>query len=172
MTRVNDRTVSKSARKREHLRRQALGENLIALPLADLEAMDLDESLFRAIVDAKSIASREASRRQRQLIGKLMRDADAERIAAKVDALRRGDRLATAVFHSAEEWRERICMEGAPALAELTRLTGGDNPAFAGLLHEYETAGAEPVRRAVRRRLFREVHRELQRIANENGTRE
>lgn len=162
MTRVNDRTASKSARKREYLLLQALGEKLIELPVPDLAAMQLDERLFDAIVDAKSMRSHGALRRQRQLIGKLMRGADAERIETTLDALGRADRAANAVFHSAEHWRERLCAEGPEALAAFGRLTGRDTAALDRLLRELESAANEPARRGIRRRLFRAIHEGLQ----------
>jgi ribosome-associated protein len=91
MTRVNEETVSKSARKREHLALQALGEKLIEVPIAELERMGLDEALLGAIVGAKSMRARGALRRQRQFIGKLMRHADAARIESSLEAYRRRD---------------------------------------------------------------------------------
>lgn len=100
MTRVNDHTASKSARKREYLLLQALGEKLIALPVTDLESMELDDRLLDAIVAAKAMRSRGALRRQRQLIGKLMRSADAVRIEATLASLGRGDRETNALFRS------------------------------------------------------------------------
>lgn len=163
MTRVNDRTASKSARKREHLLLQALGEKLIALPVSDLEGMALDASLFDAIVDAKSMRSHGALRRQRQLVGKLMRRADAERIETTLESLGRADRAANAIFHAAEEWRDRMCAEGAPALDAFAELTGSDTATLTRLLHELEGATGEAARRGVRRRLFRAIHAELER---------
>lgn len=168
MTRVNDRTASKSARKREHLLLQALGEKLIALPVSDLETMQLDESLFSAVVDAKSMRSHGALRRQRQLIGKLMRDADAARIETTLDFLGRADRAGNAVFHAAEEWRDRICAEGAPALAAFAEHRGRDTAALARMLRELEGAAGESAERRIRRRLFRAVHAELEELAKEN----
>jgi ribosome-associated protein len=170
MTLVNDEAVSKSARKREHLAEQALGEKLIELPIPELKSMDLDERLFEAIVDAKSIRSHGALRRQRQLIGKLMRNADAERIESALEALGRRDRLAKAVFHAAEEWRERLCHEGAPALAAFAGQAGTVQPRLGQLLGEYEAAVSETGKRVIRRRLFREIHQVLQEIETEGCT--
>lgn len=172
MTRVNEATVSKSARKREHLALQALGEKLIGLPIPELETMDLDEPLFDAIVDARSMRSRGALRRQRQFIGKLMRDANAAQIESSLEACGQKDRLATAVFHSAEEWRERICNEGAPALAAFAEFTGRSDPALSNLLHEHGAAATGSGKRSVHRRLFRAIHDELTRTAREQQVRE
>src|SRR5690606_2558805 len=165
MTRVNERAPSKSARKREHLELQALGEKLIGLPLADLEAMELDPSLLDAVVAAQSIRSRGALRRQRQLIGKLMRHADAQRIAAALEARGRVARADTALLHAAEHWRERLCTEGGAAPREPARDSGRDTSALEPVLHELERAADDLARRRVRRRLFREVHALLRDVA-------
>lgn len=169
MTRVNDSCPSKSARKREQLMLQALGEKLVTLPVPDLEAMDLHDALFEAIVEAKAIRSRGALRRQRQLIGKLMRDANAERIEARLAAMARGGHEANAVFHAAERWRDRVCTERRGALTAFAEATGHDARSLEPLLRELEAAPSEGMRRGVRRRLFREIHSALQSAANNGG---
>src|SRR5678815_3165207 len=70
---IRDRP-SKSARKREADAAQDLGTRLIALKESDLAALDLPEKLFDAIMLAKRITARGGLARQRQYIGKLMRD--------------------------------------------------------------------------------------------------
>ncbi|MCK5666856.1 MAG: DUF615 domain-containing protein, partial [Thiotrichaceae bacterium] len=59
---------------------QRLGEGLIKLPKPRLEQMELPDKLFNALIDAQSIKSNVAARRQRQHIGALMRDVDPELI--------------------------------------------------------------------------------------------
>lgn len=161
---MNDAKPSKSALKREYLSLQALGEKLIRLTHSELAAMHLDDPLFRAVVDAKSIRSHSALRRQRQFIGKLMRNADAARIESTLEALGRQNKLAKNIFHAAEEWRDRICAEGPQALAEFRDFTGRCNDRLRGLLQEQNTAADEASVRAVRRRIFREIHNELTRM--------
>jgi 5-(carboxyamino)imidazole ribonucleotide mutase len=77
---------SKSARKREALTAQKLGEELILLRDADLDALELPERLSEAIRQARRIRSRAAGARQRQYIGKLMREIDLEPILAALAA--------------------------------------------------------------------------------------
>lgn len=77
---------SKSARKREALAAQKLGEELILLRDADLDALELPERLSEAIRQARRIRSRAAGARQRQYIGKLMREIDLEPILAALAA--------------------------------------------------------------------------------------
>jgi len=91
---VKDSKPSKSARKREHLALQELGVKLIALKDAQLESLSLDDSLSAAVRDARHMKARGALRRQKQLIGKLMRGVDPEPIRAAINnfSAKRGQR--------------------------------------------------------------------------------
>ena len=86
---MDDSKPSKSARKREFLALQKLGEELITLKPAELATLQLDADLYDAVIAAKSIRSRGALRRQKQLIGKLMRRVAAEPIRDALAALQR-----------------------------------------------------------------------------------
>ncbi|HWM28705.1 MAG TPA: ribosome biogenesis factor YjgA [Woeseiaceae bacterium] len=162
---MNDAKPSKSARKRDHLALQSLGEKLIPLERGELEKLGLDEPLFEAVVRARNMRSRSALRRQRQLIGKLMRDANADSIQSSLDALGRQDGLDRDRFREAERWRDRISSEGAPAVAGFAAQTGRPAAGLEMLLRELEAAGGEAGRRNVRRRIFREVYWELGELA-------
>ena len=112
---------SKGQRKREAHAAQDLGEQLIGLPDADLAALQLPEVLYDAIVAARSISSRGGGLRQRQYIGRLMRDIDLTPVrAALADRAARATRE-TQRFHRVESWRARLVEDGAQALAELQR---------------------------------------------------
>ncbi len=78
---------SKSARKRQYLALQKLGEELIALNESDLRQIGLDEDLLEAVLDARQIKSHSALRRQKQYIGKIMRHVDPEPIRAALQRL-------------------------------------------------------------------------------------
>ena len=52
---MDETKPSKSARKRDYLARQKLGEELIPLQEADLHAMGLDEDLLDAVLEADTI---------------------------------------------------------------------------------------------------------------------
>lgn len=80
---------SKSARKREYLALQQLGEELLSLKEPDLLGMQLDEELLDAVLEARRIKAHGALRRQKQYIGKLMRNIDPEPIRAALAQLRR-----------------------------------------------------------------------------------
>ena len=71
-----DGRPSKSARKRAAHAAQAMGERLITLREAELERLALPEPLLTAVRDARRIRARGGLARQKQYIGKLMRDID------------------------------------------------------------------------------------------------
>jgi ribosome-associated protein len=71
---------SKSEQKRRMHKAQALGEVLISLPASVFRDLPVEEFLRDALVEAQRLKSHEAIRRQRQLIGKLMREVDCEPI--------------------------------------------------------------------------------------------
>jgi len=112
---------SKSARKRAAHAAQDLGEELIGLREAELAALALPEALLEALHAARRIKSRAGLARQRQYIGKLMRDIDAEPIRAALAARSAHDAAETERFKRIEGWRARLIKEGALALAELQR---------------------------------------------------
>ncbi|HEU4589909.1 MAG TPA: ribosome biogenesis factor YjgA [Steroidobacteraceae bacterium] len=148
---------SKSARKREAAAAQDLGERLIALKEAELTALELPEKLFDAIMLAKRITSRGGLARQRQYIGKLMRDVDPAPIEAALNAKSRGAALDAERHKRIEDWRARLLAEGPPALDELTRwCPGADRKALSALVQK---ATGERVdsgsREAASRELFR-----------------
>ncbi|MBI2785019.1 MAG: ribosome-associated protein [Legionella longbeachae] len=111
-----DEPISKSQKKREADFLQKMGVKFIDLSLAKLALLPLTDNLYKAIVDAKSIKSHGAKRRQTQLIGKLMRASDYEEILAAYDRLLEEDSAVTASFHEIEQWRDRLINEGKEAL--------------------------------------------------------
>ena len=116
-----DERPSKSARKRAAHAAQDLGEELVALKDAQLDALDLPETLKEAVRLARRITSRAGGARQRQYIGRLMRDIDPEPIRAALAARSAADARETERFRRVESWRERLITEGAAALADLGR---------------------------------------------------
>jgi ribosome-associated protein len=107
---------SKSERKRRSDDLQSLGEALIDLPEAELEALPLPDNLRDAVMLARRITKHGGLYRQKQYIGKLMRKIDAEPIRAALDAKRERERVESLRFRRIEQWRERLLKEGAPAI--------------------------------------------------------
>ena len=86
---MDDLKPSKSARKREYLALQKLGEELITLKESDLDSLPLGDNLREAVMEARQIKAHGAMRRQKQYIGKLMRHIDPEPLRAEMAKLRR-----------------------------------------------------------------------------------
>lgn len=107
---------SKSQKKRDAVILQKVGVKLVALSMEKLNQIPLSPQLKQAIVDAKSLRSHGAIRRQAQLIGKLMRSDDNEAILASYEQMLAEESATTAVFHDLEVWRERLIHEGKEAL--------------------------------------------------------
>ncbi len=99
---------SKSQLKREMTALQELGEQLLGLSLARLRTLPIPEKLYEAIELAQRIRDREGLRRQRQYIGRLMRDVDPQPIRDALSQHGASHRAEVAAMHSAEQWRERL----------------------------------------------------------------
>ena len=116
---------SKSSRKRAAHAAQDLGAELIRMRDSDLDGLNLPEILVDAVREARRITSRGGLARQRQYIGKLMRDVDPEPIRAYLASLNTISARDAERFKRVEGWRERLIVEGAPALEELERWRPG-----------------------------------------------
>jgi len=158
---VTDAKPSKSARKREYQELQNLGEQLILLSDDELTDIETDDYLIEQVVVARKISSHGALRRQKQLIGKIMREVDPLPIRAALARLGQSDHAAKAVFRQAEQWRDRIAAEGRPALLEFAVATGQDSLQLASDLSDYEKNPGSEYRRRIRRKMFREIHQIL-----------
>ena len=152
---------SKSARKREVQALQALGERLIGLTRDQLDSIGLEPRLSEAVVAAQSMRAHGALRRQKQLIGKLMRNVDPQPIREALDRFSATDRKAGQVFRDAERWRDRLASEGSEALAEFCEALGRPCPAVSDAVHALRTAGTDRALTECRRRLFRAIHAEF-----------
>jgi ribosome-associated protein len=112
---------SKSARKREASAAQDLGTRLIAVKPSDLATLGLPERLVDAILLAQRITARGGLARQRQYVGKLMRDVDPAPIEAALEARSRGQVQDAEKHKRTEAWRARLLTEGPKALDELLK---------------------------------------------------
>lgn len=147
---------SKSALKRESHELQKLGETLAGLSPARLKALPLPEELRRAISDLQAIRSRGASRRQRQFIGKVMRNIDAEPIREALAALENQSLQERKHFHDIERWRDRFVENGEAAATEfIDRYPGTDRQQLRALLRNLATAGTDDKRTRAARTLFK-----------------
>lgn len=103
---------SKTALKKAMHELQSLGEALMTLPDARIDAIGLDESLREAVRTAQRTKSHEGRRRQIQYLGKLMRRAqDAggiEPIREAVASFQLGHAKDALALHEAERWRAEL----------------------------------------------------------------
>ncbi len=144
---------SKSLLKREADALQEHGERLVQLPVNILDSLALPTALLSAVLEAKKIKSRSALKRQRQYIGRLMRELDVTHVVAKLLELNQGHALRTADFHLLEQWRDRILADGDSAIDELI----ADHPA---------------ADRQRLRQLYRQAQKEQQQGAAPKGARQ
>ena len=153
------RGPSKSMRKRDAAAAQDLGTRLIALKEPDLAALNLPETLHDAILLAKRITSRGGLARQRQFIGKLMRDIDPAPIEAALSAESRATAQDAERHKRVEAWRARLLTEGPAALDELVKLRPeADRKALQALITKATNQRVDPGSRdGASRELFRSI---------------
>jgi ribosome-associated protein len=82
---ADEERPSRSARKRAALAAQALGVRLTELKAVQLRELPLPEELLTAVLEAQRLRSRAALARQRQYIGRLMRQIDPEPVRRALD---------------------------------------------------------------------------------------
>lgn len=158
---MTDAKPSKSARKREYQALQDLGEQLILLGNDELDAIQTDDYLIEQVREAQRISAHSALRRQKQLIGKIMREVDPEPIRAALAAFGRSDRMEKAIFQQSEKWRDRLAVEGQSALQAFLAETESQGKLLANLVNDYASCSDGERRRQIRRKIFREIHRIL-----------
>lgn len=147
---------SKTQQKKEMLRLQALGETLIDLPDSELVAIPVPQKLLDAIREARNTRKRGALHRQKQYIGRIMREIDAAPISeymAHRDERARND---VARFHRAEQWRDRLIEQGDHALAEwLETCPDTDRQHLRQLIRQAREERSREAPPAAARKLFR-----------------
>lgn len=109
---------SKTKIKKQMHELRDLGVELTELSRDQLAQLDIPENLRDAIREMQRINKFGAQRRQRQYIGKLMREVDTAPIIAKLDAWKGVSQTHVAHNHLLERWRDRL-LESDHALTEL-----------------------------------------------------
>ncbi len=127
--------VSKSQMKRDVEALQDLGVELIGLSKLQLKKLDLPDALLVAIKDAQKITANGAIKRQRQYIGRLMRDIDPAPIQALLDSLRGDNDKQNAWLHQLERTRDELV---------------ADDKAVAQLIEEHPQIDIQQLRTMVR----------------------
>jgi len=158
---------SKTRRKRESEALQSLGEALIELPAAALAEAPIPDRLREAVELARRLTKHGALRRQRQYIGKLMREIEPEALEAflarRADLAQRERRR----FHALERWRDRILKEGDAAIDACVHALGAD----AARLRKLAAAARGPLDEARSKQAGRALFRYLDSIVPADGGR-
>ena len=148
---------------------QALGEQLIGLTNEQLAGLETDEYLIEQVQLAKNMRSHGALRRQKQLIGKIMRNIDPEPIRAALSRFGQGERVAKEIFKQAELWRDRIAREHSQALSDFFAATGQKSRLLEDCLNDYSRSQDTERQRQIKRRIFKEIHRMLAAEMRDSG---
>ena len=107
----DDELVSKSQRKRDMNKLQALGAKLPELNKEQLAKVPLSDVLRLAVEEAQRLKPRsEATRRQMQYIGRLMQAEDADAIQSAIERFEAGKQAHMQIFHKLERWRDRLIL--------------------------------------------------------------
>ena len=153
---------SKSELKRQSRDLQDLGDELVALPPAEFEALPLPEDVQDAVVAARRITSHGARLRQRLYIGKLLRRIDVEPVREALARRSEIDRQRVLRELAIETWRDRLLADDASAWAELTPMIAAEDlQQLRGLARQAraEQDAARPP--AAARQLFRRLREVL-----------
>jgi ribosome-associated protein len=152
---------SKSELKRQVRELQDLGDELVALPPAELDALGLPDDLRDAVIEGRRITAHGARVRQRLYIGKLLRRIDAEPIRAALARRAETDRQRVRREHAIEQWRERLLADEAAAWTELGgRVDPGELQQLRSLVRQARAERDATRPPAAARQLFRRL-REL-----------
>lgn len=127
--------LSKTKRKAAMQELQHLGEELIALNNAKLGQLGLPELLLDAVKEAQRITSNSALARQKQYIGRLMREIDTTPIADQLARWKGTHQEENAHFHQLEKLRTRLLE---------------DDSALSGFLTEHPQADSQQLRTLIR----------------------
>jgi ribosome-associated protein len=121
--------------KRDMVALQELGEALIPLDKKQLKNLNLPDKLYDALVEAKRLTAHGAISRQKQYIGKLMRQVDPEPIREFLDAINGVSDRHSAWLHRLERLREQLV---------------SDPKAIEKLLEECPTVDVQRLRQLIR----------------------
>lgn len=168
MSEENTEPKSRSQHKRESEALQRLGEQLVELPESVLATLPLSDELREAIAHARTLTSHGALRRQRQFIGRLMREIDAEPISRAVAQWENGRQRQSEHHQDVETLRENLIRDGEPAVKRLLAMYPH---ADAGQLRQLVNNARQERQSEAPPRASRALFRYLRQLGeNENGS--
>ncbi len=139
-----DDRPSKTELKRAAHDMQTLGDALAALSNERLAALPMDELLRDAIVELRRTRSHEGRRRQRQYVGKLMRQADIEPLAQAVAEAELGSARQTLALHQAEALRLSLVADDQALTQFMAQHPGCDAQQLRSLIRAARKEAALP----------------------------
>ena len=157
---------SKSELKRQDQELRAIGVALVELPLAELEAMNLPESLYDAVMACRRITAHGARLRQEMFIAKVMRGVDVEPVRATLERRSEIDRQRVHREHVLETWRERLIADEPGAWTELAqRIDPAGLQQIRALARQARAEQASERAPAAARQLFRRLREAFEKPA-------
>jgi ribosome-associated protein len=168
-----DGAPSRTQRKREATDLQKLGSALAALPPARLRQLPMEESLREALLTLQGITAREGGRRQRQLVGKLMRrQPDVTPLQEAVALGRLAPARESLRLHETERWRDALLADDAQLDAFCLAQPGADRQRLRQLVRQARAARAPdlaPGQSQRQDRSFRALFRALSEVLAQSG---
>ncbi|MBM7072361.1 ribosome-associated protein [Shewanella sp. 202IG2-18] len=150
----NDDYISRGHYKKESADIQKFGEQLAALSMKQIDALDFDEFFYDNLIKLKTIKPKtEAYRRHQQFIGKLMRDIDLDELQTKLNQVKNtlgNESVQVAKF---EKLQKQL-------------LEGGDSAIFE-LVSEHPSLD-----RQILRQMVRKANKELEKSSESKTARE
>lgn len=158
------RPPSKSQQKRDVEALQKLGISLTELTPEQLAGIPLTPALEKAIREYQTIRKREALRRHRQYIGRLMREADHEAIAAALESVSASQQRMARLFHTMEKWRDDLIAGDQQQLEAFIReFPGVDRQNLRQLVQNARQERAQQKTPVNTRKLFKLIRDEMSR---------
>ena len=167
--RDDEERPSKTALKKQAHDLQALGEALAGLSEARLAALEMPEILRDAIEEYQRTRTHEGRRRQRQLIGKLMRQADTAALQEAVAAAELGQAHDALALHRTEHWRLELVAEDTALTRWLAEFPDSDAQQLRSLVRNARKDAALPPKQR-HGRAWRELFQYLKPILQSHET--
>lgn len=152
--------VSKSQLKRDSHELQNFGKTLVSLKPAQLEELDLPDSLLSSIETAQKILNkRSALKRQYQYIGKILRHIDLDPIMARYNRIANITDINNKIQQQAEYWRDQIIENNNESINDfINSLTVDcDRQQLRQLARNYQSAKKETQKVTYSRQIFKVI---------------
>ena len=147
---------SKTALKKQMHELQAVGEQLLDLPATRLSSVPMPDELREAVMLARKMNKFGALNRQKQFIGKLMRQIDANPIREALAAIEQEGMAEERTHKLSENWRDRLLSEGDPALESfLEKYPHSERQQLRQIIRKHQGAGSEIGLATEKRKLYR-----------------